>query len=219
MFKIGKDASFKGTDIPFGVLDVRYPAKKEWDEEGFRIFKDQELAKIMALAPTYDRKDVFGEDPYFRYFRKYKKTYPVMMQLESFLGEARPFPDVNPVNEVAFLAELKTRMLLGTHDIARIQGELTLFRDTRKTPFCGIGDREVHNYPGDISGRDDLGIVLSMIAGADNRTCVSQDTRHTAYFVFGVHGMEETKVQSALALLELYAKSLAPLAVVDRAIL
>ena len=219
MFRIRKDASFAGTAIPFGVLDVSYPAREEWDEDGFRSLRDRELAEIMALAPTYDRKEGFGEDPYFRYFRKFKKTYPVMMQLESFLQEARRFPEVNPVNEVAFLAELKTHMLLGTHDIARIEGELVLFRDTQKTTFCGIGDRDVHTYPGDISGRDGVDIVLSMIAGADNRTCVSLDTRHTAYFAFGVDGMPEDKVLSALALLERYAKALAPTAVIESAIL
>ena len=78
--------------------------------------RDQELAAIKSQAETYDRKAEFSEDPYFRYFRKHKKTYPVMAQLESFLLKDRPFPEYNPINQVAFLTELKTRMLTGTHD-------------------------------------------------------------------------------------------------------
>ena len=77
----------------------------------------------------------------------------------------------------------------------------------------------MHTYPGDVSGRDGVDIVLSMIAGADNRTCVSLDTRHAAYFAFGVDGMPEAKVLSALALMERYAKTLAPTAMTESAIL
>ena len=57
----------------------------------------------------YDRETWFRQEPYFRYFRKFKKTSPVMMQVESFLLKGRPFPDGRYNNAVAFLTELKTR--------------------------------------------------------------------------------------------------------------
>lgn len=210
MLQVIKDISFEGTQIPFGVLDVQYPIRAQWDENSFQVLKDRELHAIAALAEHYDRKEVFGEDPYFRYFKKFKKTYPIVLQLESFLRRERPFPSGNPVNEVAFLAELKTRMLLGTHDVDQVRGKLTLFRGTEKEPFCGMGGRDAHIYPGDLSGRDNDGIILSMIAGADDRTCVSSDTRHAVYFVFGVDGMNDAQVQMVLDLLVGYVKTLAP---------
>lgn len=219
MIKIAKDLSFIGKDIPFGVLDVLYPPKEEWDEKSFQILKEQELEEVMRLAKYYNRKDIFGEDPYFLYFRKFKKTYPVMMQVESLIQKTRKFPNINLVNQIAFLVELKTHTLLGTHDIDRIEGELTLFRGTEKIPFCGIHDSDVHIYPGDISGRDNLGIIFSMIAGADNRTCITADTRHVAYFVFGIDGIGETRIRTAFDLLTRYVKTLAPAAHIESIII
>ena len=89
-------------DIPFGILDVQYPDRSAWDLAGFAAMRDQELAAIKSQAETYDRKAEFSEDPYFRYFRKHKKTYPVMAQLESFLLKDRPFPEYNPINPVSY---------------------------------------------------------------------------------------------------------------------
>jgi DNA/RNA-binding domain of Phe-tRNA-synthetase-like protein len=218
MLRVVKDLSFEGTGIPFGVLEVRYPPKGEWDTRAFGECKEDELRVIKAGAAGYDRKKDFGDEVYFRYFRGFKKSYPVMLQLESVLLKDKPFPDFNPVYEVMFLAELRSRMLLGVHDVDRIQGALVLFRGTEKTPFAGMGGRDAHIYPGDVSGKDDGGIILSMLAGADDRTCVSPDTLHPAYFVFGVDGMENGPVNAALDLLERYAKILAPGASLERAI-
>ncbi|MDR2158790.1 MAG: hypothetical protein LBP23_01845 [Treponema sp.] len=218
MLQIVKDTSFEGAGIPFGVLEVRYPPKGEWDIRAFEQCKENELRAIKAGAAGYDRKKDFGDEVYFRYFRGFKKTYPVMLQLESVLLKDKPFPGFNPVYEVMFLAELRLRMLLGVHDVDKLQGPLVLFRGTEKAPFTGMGGRDAHIYPGDVSGKDDLGIILSMLAGADNRTCVSPDTLHPAYFVFGVEGMENEPVNAALNLLERYVKTLAPGASLERAI-
>ena len=127
MIEVYKDQSLAGRDIPFGILDVRYPEQAEWDLASFGKLKETELAAIKKQAEIYDRKAAFSEEPYFRYFRKHKKTYPVMAQLESFLLKGRPFPEYNPINQVAFLTELKTRMLTGTHEADKIEGALVLF--------------------------------------------------------------------------------------------
>ncbi len=94
MIEIYKDQSLMSRDIPFGILDVQYPDRSAWDLAGFAAMRDQELAAIKSQAETYDRKAEFSEDPYFRYFRKHKKTYPVMAQLESFLLKRPPFSRV-----------------------------------------------------------------------------------------------------------------------------
>ena len=219
MIKVSKDISFVGTNIPFGLLSVDYPENKKWDMQSFMRLKSSELAGIMSRAANYDRKEVFGENPYYKYFKKFKKTYTVMMQAESILLKNRSFPDINLINQVAFLTELKTYILLGSHDADKIDGPLILFRGTEKVPFNGMGGRDVHIYPGDVSGKDNQGIILSMIAGADNRTCISPETRRTVYFVFGVDGMDARAIFKTLDILEEYALTLAPDALTERMVL
>lgn len=214
-----KDAALKGLQLPFGMLEVWYPDPSDWDTAGFEALKRRELDEIMLLAPEYDRKRDFSEDPYFRYFRKFKKTYPVMAQLESFLLKGRPFPEWSPINQVAFLTELKTRVLLGTHDVERVQGPVTLYRPAAEESFTGMGGRESHSYKGDLTGRDDGGIILSMIAGPDERTCLQEDTLHPVYLVFAPEGYPAARVESCLEQIAAYVRALAPGARMERLVL
>lgn len=212
MFELKVDASFREKEVPFGILEVHYPEKAQWKLEDFETLKEQELATLKDTFADYDRKAVFGENPYNRYFKKYKKTYPVLQQLESILLKGRTFPSGNPVNEVAFLTELRTQILVGTHDIDRIRGTLELFCPNEKIPYPGMRGEEVHTYPGDCTGRDDDGIIFGMIAGADERTYIRPDSTHIAYLFFGAPGVTEDQIIASEQFLANYVKVLAPAA-------
>ena len=54
-----------------------YPAREQWREADFWELAEEELAALSRRFPDYDRKEVFGENPYYRFFKKFKKTYPV----------------------------------------------------------------------------------------------------------------------------------------------
>ena len=82
---------------------MNYTDEAEWDVEAFNALKESELQKIREEGADYDRKTWFRQEPYFRYFRKFKKTFPVMMQVESFLLKGKPFPEGNYVNGKAEL--------------------------------------------------------------------------------------------------------------------
>ena len=122
MFEIIKDPTFAERNIPLGILEVTYPDRFAWDITKFYDLVHAELDALREKYADYDRKAVFGENPYFRFFKKFKKTYPVMQQFESVLFKGRPFPEEDPVMGVPFLLELTTFVLSGTHDIDRMDG-------------------------------------------------------------------------------------------------
>lgn len=219
MLRVEKEAALAERNILFGLVEVWYPDSAAWDVEALRALEEAELAALKERCADYDRKAVFGEDPYVRFFKKFKKTYPVMMQLESFLLKGRPFPQVNPVTEVPFLAELKTRHLMGTHDADAVRGTLRLFSGVGKEPFTGLRGEEVHTYPNDVCGRDDGGIIFSMISGADHRTCARQESRHVFYPVFGTPGLPAAEIAGQQALLKRYVLTLSPTAKIETQIL
>ena len=192
------------------VLEVRYPDSAEWDTAAFEQLRDRELDAIRKEGENYDRETWFRQDAYFRYFRKFKKTYPVMMQVESFLLKGRPFPEGRYINAVAFLTEMKTRILMGTHDADRVEGDIVFYTEIEKVPFPSIHGSEGHSYPGDTTGRDDAGVIISMIAGADSRTCLQEDSRHVLYLVFGTPVTSAEVLEECLDQVEIYAKTLAP---------
>jgi DNA/RNA-binding domain of Phe-tRNA-synthetase-like protein len=204
------------SDSHVGILEVKYPDAAEWDTAAFEQMRDRELEAIRREGEKYDRETWFRQDPYFRYFRKFKKTYPIMMQVESFLLKGRPFPEERYVNAVAFLTELKTRVLAGTHDADRVEGDIVFYTETEKVPFPSIHGSEGHSYPGDVTGRDDGGVIISMIAGADSRTCLQDDSSHVLYLIFGSPGMKIEAIDEYLDQLEEYVKVLAPAAETER---
>lgn len=197
-------------DRHLAILEVRYPEPEQWDIDSFNIMKELELSKIREEGAEYDRESWFRQESYFRYFRKFKKTSPVMMQVESFLLKGKPFPEGRYTNAVAFLTELKTRCLLGSHDADMIEGDLVIYKEKEKTSFPSIHGGEAHSYPGDITCKDDKSIVVSMIAGADARTCLNESSRHVLYFAFGTPGMETDMLRGYLGQVEQYVKVLAP---------
>ena len=217
MVTFEKDAALGG--VPFGVLEVTYPERALRHTEDFRSMVEEHLRLLREKYADYDRKALFGENVYFRFFRKLKKTYPVMMQLESFLLKGRPFPIENAVTAIPFLAELETQSLSGTHDVDFVRGAVRLFAGTEKAPFPGMRGEEAHTYPGDFCARDDEGIIFSMIAGADARTCAKPGSRHVFYPVFGVAGQPEAEISAVLDRLEEYVRTLAPEADISRQLL
>ena len=151
MVQITKENGMQSAGVPFAWVEVQYPDKAQWDETGFYDMVEQHVAALREQYREYVRADVFGQNPYFRYFRKFKKTYPVMMQFESVLLKGREFPRWNAVTAVPFLVELETHVLCGTHDIDRLMGPVELYQAEAKEPFEGLRGDEVHTYPGDVT--------------------------------------------------------------------
>ena len=210
MIKIIRDASLDGDPRHVGVLEVCYPDPDKWDIEGFKAYRDAVLQTIREEGADYDRETVFRGTPYFRYFRKFGQTYPVMKQLESFLLKGRPFPEEQYVNSVAFLTELRTHALIGTHDADRVEGDIVFYSESEKRYFPGMGKSEAHSYPGDITGRDDKDIIISMITGADARTCLRDDSTHAIYLVFGHPEMSDECIEEIAGEIKEAALALAP---------
>ena len=219
MLQITKGPTLQEAQIPFGWVEVRYPDKESWDEAGFYAMVDEHLAALCGRYRDYVRADVFGQNPYFRFFRKFKKTFPVMMQFESVLLKGREFPKSNAVTAVPFLAELETHVLTGTHDVEQLLGPAELYLAQAKEPFAGLRGDLVHTYPGDLCARDEGGIIFSMIAGADDRTCIHPDSRHVFHPVFGTPDTDKAVIENALRRLEFFVKVLAPDAEIESRII
>ena len=157
MIQFTKDVALVDRNIPFGFVDVQYPERNQLNISAFRALVDFELNDLRKKYADYDRKTVFGDNPYVRFFKKFKKTYPVLLQFESVMFKGRPFPQFNPVAEVPFLMEIVTHVLSGAHDIDQICGPVELYNAVCKEEFPGLRGSPFHTYPDDFCGRDESG--------------------------------------------------------------
>ncbi|MDD3369953.1 MAG: hypothetical protein PHP50_13920 [Lachnospiraceae bacterium] len=202
-------------EFPFGYLEVKYPNREAWNVEAFYESVETEIEELKSKYAEYERKAFFGENPYYRFFKKFKKTYPVLLQFESVLMKDRPFPHENPIIEVPFIAEIITQILMGTHDVDSVMGDVTLYLPTEKEPFIELRGEETHTYQGDLAARDGEGIIFSMIAGADQRTCGRVESKHVIYPVFGTPGQDPEELRQAAEVLKRFVKILAPTATME----
>ena len=124
MVNIIKGSSLADKNFPFGYITAKFPSPEKWDRAAFRTLAEKEISALKDRYIEYDRKSVWADNPYYRFFKKFKKTYPVMLQFESVVFKDRPFPDFNPISEIAFLFELTTFVLSGAHDINCIDGDV-----------------------------------------------------------------------------------------------
>lgn len=58
---------------------------------------------------------------YVEYYKCLKKTYHVLLQLESIVFKKKSIPNVSPLVEAMFMAELKNQLLTANHDMDTIK--------------------------------------------------------------------------------------------------
>ena len=206
-----KNASIADNAFPFGAVEVNFPPEERWNRAAFRALVESEIALLKEKYPadSYDRKAVWGVNRYYRFFKKFKKTYPVMLQFESVVLKDRPFPDFNPIYEIAFLMEITTFVLSGTHDADCISGDVVLYIADSKEDFAGMRET-LHTYPNDFCARDDEGIIFSLIAGTDKRTCAKAYSCNVLYPIFCTPDMPHEEIEKAMETVCRYVKVLCP---------
>ena len=58
---------------------------------------------------------------YAAYYKRFKKTYHVQLQLESIAFKGKPIPSVAALVEAMFMAEVKNMLLTAGHDLDALQ--------------------------------------------------------------------------------------------------
>jgi len=166
----------------------------------FTAVKEQELASIRRRLEGYDRKALTATEPvchYVSYYKRFKKTYHVLHQLESILA-GKSIPDGFPLVESMFLAEVKHALLMAGLSLDEMDPPFTIGVAQGDEHYIGAAGEDVHVKASDIFLRDRMGIVLSTIYGQDSRTRITEKTENAMFLVDGVDGIAKDMIFSAL---------------------
>lgn len=179
-----------------GVLVMRavsnpphHPAlesKKAALEEGLRArFSGQDRAAI-ASHPVLR---AYGE-----YYRHFKKTYHIQLQLESIVLKGKSIPSVEALVESMFMAEMQDLLLTAGHDLDKLRIPLTLDVAAGTEGYTLLRGDDQTLKPGDMLIRDRDGVISSIIYGPDQRTQITPETRNVVFTVYAPAGIDEKKV-------------------------
>ena len=131
---------------------------------------------------------------YAEYYRQFKKTYHVQLQLESIVLKGKSIPSVAALVEAMFMAEMKDMLLTAGHDLDALHLPLTLGVATGTERYTLLRGEEQVLKPGDMMISDQIGVISSILYGPDQRTQITPDTRNVIFTVYAPPGIDEHTV-------------------------
>ena len=191
-------AAYPGAHV--GVLAMRNvvnPAEHAALDER-RLELEDELRARWAGGDRAAIKGLPVIGAYGRYYRKFKKTYHVQLQLESVALKGRPIPRVAALVESMFMAELKNLLLTAGHDLDAVEGPVTLGVSDGTQRYELMSGSEQQTAEGDMTISDAHGVISSIIYGPDRRTRIGPGTRSALFTVYAPEGVSERAVREHL---------------------
>lgn len=157
---------------------------------------ERDLREQFAAMERVDLRKHGALAVYDAYYRGFKKTYHVLLQLESIAKKGRHIPEISPIVETMFMAELRSFLLTAVHDADALSGQVTVdLGDGKETYQTLTGDAQAAKQ-NDMLVRDGEGITSSIIHGPDARTAVTEQTCRALYVVYAPEGIRSAEVQT-----------------------
>ena len=135
---------------------------------------------------------------YTAYYKRFKKTYHLLLQLESVVFDGKPIPRVAALVEAMFMAELDDLLLTAGHDLALVEQPLRLDVASGDERFVNIAGQENTLKPGDMAIADAQGVLSSIVYGSDRRTMIASTTREALFTTYAPAGIGAEAVRQHL---------------------
>ena len=195
-----------------GILAIRNVCNPNQHEELNRCKLDLEnnlREKYAGLDKAY-LKNMEPIKTYGDYYKRFKKTYHVLLQLESIVFKNKSIPKVASLVEAMFMAELKNLLLTAGHDLDAIDLPIKLEVSSGGEKYIQLNGQEKELIPNDMMVSDLQGVTSSIIYGPDKRTQIKPDTRNVLFVVYAPPGIEKPKILQHLQDIQNYVHIIAP---------
>ena len=183
--------------------------------------EDRKKALEEELRARFSGQDrqALEKDPvlqaYASYYRQFKKTYHVQLQLESLLFKRKSIPSVAALVEAMFMAEMNNLLLTDGHDLdtVRLPATLDVAQGTESYTLLR-GDPQTPKA-GDMMIVDSEGIISNIIYGPDQRTQISPQTTNVIFTVYAPSGIPEPAIEKHLLEIQQNVQLVSPNAMVE----
>jgi DNA/RNA-binding domain of Phe-tRNA-synthetase-like protein len=153
---------------------------------------------------------------YAQYYKKFNKSYHVQLQVESIVLKGKSLPNVSPLVDSNFVAEVETLVLTAGHDVAKLHGDVSIDVSQEGDQITQMNGTLKPIWAGDMIMRDANGICCSIIYGQDNRSPISSETSHVLYVAYAPVGVPAEAVDAQLWKIEENIRLFSPGVVVEQ---
>jgi DNA/RNA-binding domain of Phe-tRNA-synthetase-like protein len=152
--------------------------KRQLEADLRNLFKDKGELKSHKTVKAYQA-----------YYKRFKKTYHVLQQVQSVCFKGKSVPKVSTLVEAMFMAELRNMLLTAGHDMEIVEPPITLDAAKGDEKFLRMNGQEQLLKTGDMFIADSRAVISSVIYGPDQRTRIRPETRRVLFSVYAVPGI------------------------------
>lgn len=204
MFQVTENWRTSHTGGAVGLLSVQVDRSQEnqaaLDQE--RIALENQLREQFQGVPRAEIRKLPVMNAYAQYYKRFKKSYHLLLQLDSICNKNRSIPHFDPLVQAMFMAEMRSFILTAGHDLDRISGLITLDSASGEETYTMLNGKHTTCKAGDMTTADTRGVICSIIYGQDSRTQIKPDTREVVYVVYVPPMIDDQAVQAHLDDLE-----------------
>jgi len=172
------------------ALDARKRAAEAALRERYKGYVRKDFTALPVMAA------------YEKYYRKFSKTYHVLQQVESIVLKGKNLPNISPLVDANFAAEVETLVLTAGHDVARLAGALSMDVARAGDEMTQMNGARKPLLESDMIMRDANGVACSILYGQDNRSPISPQTSHVLYVAYAPAGVPAAAVEEQLKKIE-----------------
>jgi DNA/RNA-binding domain of Phe-tRNA-synthetase-like protein len=181
--------------------------------------KRETEARLRVRYAGFSRQD-FVSLPivaaYQKYYKRFTKTYHVLLQLESIVLKGKSLPDVSPLVDANFTAEVDTLILTAGHDVDKLMPPVFMDASQKDDQIVRMNGAPKEMEAGDMIMRDATGVVCSIIYGQDNVSPITSATTHVLYVAYAPAGVPAEAVASHLKMVEENVRLFYPTATLEQ---
>jgi DNA/RNA-binding domain of Phe-tRNA-synthetase-like protein len=165
---------------------VQLEKRKEELEDELRLrYAGYDRAQLKALPAIA---------AYNAYYKSFKKTYHVQLQLEAVVFKGKSIPRVAALVEAMFMAELKNLLLTAGHDLDVVQPPIRIDVADGNECYTRLDGQEQELKANDMMIADTVSILSSILYGPDKRTRIKPETKRVLFTVYGPPGIGEADI-------------------------
>ncbi len=147
---------------------------------------------------------------YDRYYNRFDKTYHVLLQVESIVLKGKGLPDVSPLVDANFTAEVDTLVLTAGHDADMLEQPVIIDVSYPGDEITQLSGATRPIRAGDMVMRDAGGLACSILYGQDNRSPITRETTHVLYVAYVPPGVPLEVVETHLRQVEANVRLFSP---------
>ena len=200
MFSVSEEWKTTFPGAAAGILVMKNVSNPACHSE-FDSRKEEFQKQLRSRFAGYDRAGIKALptiQAYNTYYKRYKKSYHVQLQLESVALKGKSIPRIAALVEAMFMAELNSLLLTAGHDLETVQQPIRLEVAEGTESYTLLNGKEQLLKAGDMFMADAEGIISSVIYGPDQRTRITPETRQVFFGVYAVPGVGNLAVREHL---------------------